>query len=128
MHGGRTRLRQELEKQRQESERRREENEARRQREMVVNQQTPSMDVPENVGAGAGAGAGGGSNQVSIEVPNTILEVRNIETSKNANTRLKVKFCGHIRKVYSSHTHILYGSDCYYAPHNVSCYTVERPG
>ncbi len=66
MHGNRTLLRQELEKQRLELERNRDESEARRQREMVVSQQTASMDVPDGTVAG---------NQVSIEVPNTIMEV-----------------------------------------------------
>ncbi len=75
MHGNRTLLRQELEKQRQELERQREDSEVQRQREMVVNQQTPSMDVPDGMG-GAGAGPAGSGNQVSVEVPNTILEVR----------------------------------------------------
>lgn len=66
MHGNRTRLRQELEKQRQELDRRREENHSRVQREMAVSQQSASMDVP----------TGSSPNQVTIEVPTNILEVR----------------------------------------------------
>ncbi len=69
MHGNRTRLRQELEKQRQELERNREEIDARMRREAAVNHQSSSMEVPANRG-----GASGG-NQVTVEVPTTILEV-----------------------------------------------------
>lgn len=72
MHGNRTRLRQELEKQRQELERQREENDSRHQREMMVSQQTPSMEVPSSTT---------GPNQVTIEVPTTILEVSFIACS-----------------------------------------------
>ena len=46
-------------------ERVREENEVQRRREAVVVSQTPSMDVPDQ----------SMGNQVTIEVPNNILEV-----------------------------------------------------
>lgn len=68
MHGNRIRLRQELEKQRQELERKRDEEENRRRREIAVSQQSSTIDVPSISQAG-----GGGS--VTLEVPNTILEV-----------------------------------------------------
>ena len=58
-------MRQQLEKERQELERQREENESRLKRELAVSQQTASMDVPAN----------SSGNQVSVEVPNNILEV-----------------------------------------------------
>lgn len=65
MHGNRTRMRQELEKQRLELERQREEKDAQRRREAAVVSQTPSMDVPDN----------SMGNQVTIEVPTNVLEV-----------------------------------------------------
>jgi hypothetical protein len=68
MHGNRIRLRQQLEKERLELERQREEKAAQVKREMVVSQQTPSMDVPAS-------GAPATPNQVTIEVPNNVLEV-----------------------------------------------------
>ena len=52
MHGNRTRVRQELEKLQLELERQREEREAQKRREMVISQQTPSMDVPTNSAGG----------------------------------------------------------------------------
>lgn len=66
MHGNRILLRQQLEKERQALERQREENASRMKREMVVSQQTPSMDVPAMATT---------PNQVTVEVPNNILEV-----------------------------------------------------
>ena len=66
MHGGRTRLRQELEKQRLELEKQRDENDARMRRELAIDHQTPSMEVP----------SGNSANHVTIEVPTNILEVR----------------------------------------------------
>lgn len=69
MHGNRIRLRQQLEKERLELERQREEKASMVKREMVVSQQTPSMDVPAS-------GMAGNPNQVTIEVPTNVLEVR----------------------------------------------------
>ena len=69
MHGNRTLLRQELEKQRLELERKRDEENAQMRREMAISQQTPSMEVPSNQPNQA-------ANQVTIEVPNNVLEVR----------------------------------------------------
>lgn len=68
MHGNRIRLRQQLEKERLELERQREENASRMIREVVVSQQTPSVDVPTVTTTTP--------NQVTIEVPNNVLEVR----------------------------------------------------
>ena len=65
-------MRQQLEKERLELERKREENDAKLLREMVVSQQTPSMDVPVTMAMQASPSP----NQVTIEVPNTVLEVR----------------------------------------------------
>ena len=59
-------MRQELEKQRLELERRRDEIEAQRRRDAAVVSQTASMDVPDN----------SMGNQVTIEVPTNVLEVR----------------------------------------------------
>ena len=68
MHGNRTLLRQELEKQRQELERQREESEIRRRREIAVTNQTACLDMPD-ISMG---------NQVTIEVPTNILEVSSV--------------------------------------------------
>ena len=65
-------MRQQLEKERLELERKREENDAKLLREMVVSQQTPSMDVPVTMAMQASPSP----NQVTIEVPNTIMEVK----------------------------------------------------
>ena len=67
MHGGRTRLRQELEKQRLEQERRRDEEEIMKRREMAGIQQSSSIDVPPSMTT---------QSPVSVEVPHTVLEVR----------------------------------------------------
>ena len=67
MHGGRTRLRQELEKQRLEQERRRDDEERMKRREMAGIQQSSSIDVPPAMTT---------QSPVSVEVPHTVLEVR----------------------------------------------------
>ena len=69
MHGNRIRLRQQLERDRLELERQREEKASMVKREMAVSQQTPSMDVPAS-------GVATNPNQVTIEVPTNVLEVR----------------------------------------------------
>lgn len=68
MHGNRTRLRQELEKQRQDLERKRDEDETWKSREGAGVQQSASMEVP--------VGIQQQQPQVSVEVPSNVLEVR----------------------------------------------------
>ena len=85
MHGNRIRLRQELEKQRQELERQKDEEDSRRRREAAVSQQSSTINVPPISQAGSGAG-------VSLEVPNTILEVRMCDDNKASCTFSRM-FC-----------------------------------
>ena len=71
MHGGRTRLKQELEKQKLEVERRREEMELQKQREMRELMQSQNMAIPQQP---TPAQSNGGIP--AVDVPHTILEVR----------------------------------------------------
>lgn len=71
MHGSRTRLKQELEKQKLESERRREELEVQKQREMRELLQSQAMAVPQQQQPSSQPNGG-----VPVEIPHTILEVR----------------------------------------------------
>lgn len=65
MHGNRTKLRQQLQKERQELEMRREEDELRRQRNVIVSQSSNSMIIPQKPQP----------PQVTIEVPENVLKV-----------------------------------------------------
>lgn len=69
MHGGRTRLRQELMKQALELERQRDEDDARRRRNVAVTQESSTISVP-SVTQTPMAG------DVTLEVPNDVLKVR----------------------------------------------------
>ena len=68
MHGGRTRLRQELMKQALELERQRDEDDARRRRNVAVTQESSTISVP-SVTQTPMAG------DVTLEVPNDVLKV-----------------------------------------------------
>ena len=67
MHGNRTLLKMELQKQRMELDRQREEDDTRRKRDMIGIQKSASMEVPSSQGQT--------TPTVTVDVPPTILEV-----------------------------------------------------
>ena len=71
MHGNRIKLRQQLEKEKLENERRREEGELMMRREAIVTQSSSTMEVPQRHQL----------PQISVEVPQNVLEVYIINSS-----------------------------------------------
>ena len=70
MHGNRTLLKMELQKQRMELDRQKEEDDARRKRDMIGVQKSASMEVPSSQGQT--------TPTVTVDVPPTIMEVRTL--------------------------------------------------